>query len=202
MSTTETKRPRGRPRSFDGDAALDAALATFWTRGYAGTSMDHLTTAMDLNRPSVYAAFGSKEGLYAASVTRYVDTVGRGYLAAFESGAGLAKELEAFYGAVIRVVTGGHGPRGCIVACTLPVEASEDARELLAGEHAGLDAAVARRFTAAKASGELPASSDPRTLAQVVTSGMLAISIRGRAGATPRELRRLARAFIAMVTAA
>lgn len=203
MSSTRSKegRRRGRPRGFDEGAALDGALLAFWTRGFAGTSMDHLTTAMDLHRPSVYGAFGNKEVLYAAAVERYVNTLGRAMLAALDGKAGLAKEIKAFYVAVIDVVTGAHGPRGCPVACTLPAEAesSPTARRQLASVLARLDGTVQARLAAARRGGELPDTADAKTLAQVVTSGMLALSIRGRSGASRRELTKLARAFVALV---
>src|SRR3954463_3624794 len=64
---------RGRPRKFDADQALDAALAVFWRKGYEGASLPDLTEAMGINRPSLYAAFGNKEELFRRAVDRYVE---------------------------------------------------------------------------------------------------------------------------------
>lgn len=197
-------RARGRPRKYEHGRALDSALATFWARGFAGTSLDDLASAMDMNRPSIYAAFGNKEALYAAAVTHYLQTIGRTFLAPLTRGRTLAADLDGFYAAVIEVVTGAHGPLGCVVACTLPAEAGESpaARELLAGAIASIDQAVRERLASAVRAGELPPDTDVRTQAQVVASGMLALSLRARAGASRRELRRLARAFVGPVTSA
>lgn len=192
---------RGRPRQFDYEEVLDAALRTFWRRGFAGTSVDDLTEAMGLNRPSLYAAFGNKDAAYAAAIQRYATTLGRGFVAALNEPATLRAGLTAFYAAVIDVVTGRHGPTGCVVACTLPAEAgrSTAARRQLAGAFADIDAAVLARLRRARADGELPASADLNALAQVIVGTMFGISIRGRSGASRRELTRIARALVDLV---
>lgn len=202
MSTDTPRAGRGRPRKYDHGTALDAALVTFWSRGFAGTSLDDLASAMHMNRPSIYAAFGNKDALYAAAVERYLETIGRTFLEPLARGRALAADLEGFYGAVIDVVGGAHGPLGCVVACTLPAEAevSPAARDLLAAALDRIDEVVRQRLVTAVRVGELPADTDLRTQAQVVASGMLALSLRARAGASRRDLRRLARAFVGLVT--
>ena len=69
--------PRGRPRAFDAEAALDRALQVFWRQGYEGTSLSDLTKATGLNRPSLYAAFGNKEALFRKALDRYAEQAGR-----------------------------------------------------------------------------------------------------------------------------
>src|SRR5947209_18177656 len=64
--------PLGRPREFDVEKALDAALLLFWRRGYEGTSLAALTSAMGINVPSLYAAFGNKEALFRKVLERYL----------------------------------------------------------------------------------------------------------------------------------
>src|SRR6516165_10435871 len=64
---------RGRPREFDIDEALDRALQVFWRKGYEGASLLDLTEAMGINRPSLYAAFGSKEALFRRALDRYAE---------------------------------------------------------------------------------------------------------------------------------
>ncbi|MCE0540845.1 TetR/AcrR family transcriptional regulator, partial [Kineosporia rhizophila] len=70
MSTTAE---RGRPRGFDADQALDRAVEVFWRHGYDGTSLSDLTSAMGINRPSLYAAYGNKEQLFHRAVARYAE---------------------------------------------------------------------------------------------------------------------------------
>ena len=201
MSIASTPARRGRPRKYEHTAALDAALTTFWSKGFAGTSLDDLASAMGMNKPSIYAAFGNKDALYAAAVEHYVQTLGRGFLESLYRGRTLAADLDGFYASVIDVVSGEHGPHGCIVACTLPAEAEATpaARALLADALGRIDAAVRDRLARAAEQGELPRDADLRTLAQLVTGGMITLSLRARAGAQRRDLTRLARAFVAAV---
>src|SRR5436309_14908630 len=64
-------KPRGRPREFDREAALEQAIDVFWRHGYEATSISDLTSAMGINPPSLYAAFGDKETLFMEAVERY-----------------------------------------------------------------------------------------------------------------------------------
>src|SRR6185503_5597935 len=68
----EPKRPRGRPRAYDADEALRQARNTFWKKGYSATTLDDLSEATGMNRPSLYGAFGDKRALYLATLERYV----------------------------------------------------------------------------------------------------------------------------------
>lgn len=203
MSTHSTPAPRrrGRPRRVARADALDAVLRTFWARGFAGTSLDDLSAATGMNRPSLYAAFGNKDAAYAAAVDHYVATVGQALLAPLLRGRSLAEDVAGFFAAVVEVVTGRYGPHGCIVACTLPAEAgvSPPARAQLASVLEQLDRAVEARLRVARRAGELPAGADLRVRAQLVTSGMLALSLRARAGTPRRALTRLGRAIAASV---
>src|SRR5258708_33535804 len=61
----------GRPRCFCKEEALDKAMTVFWRQGYEGASLSDLTKAMGINSPSLYACFGSKEGLFKAVLERY-----------------------------------------------------------------------------------------------------------------------------------
>src|SRR5215475_2378797 len=66
-----TQMAMGRPRAFDADAALDQAMEVFWRHGYEGATIAQLTDAMGINPPSLYSAFGNKEGLLKAALDRY-----------------------------------------------------------------------------------------------------------------------------------
>src|SRR5215218_9208155 len=84
---TPPARGRGRPRSFDRDAALEQAVRLFWRKGFEATSMADLTAAMGIGAPSLYAAFGSKEALYAEALSYYQERFGTLAWGRFESAA-------------------------------------------------------------------------------------------------------------------
>src|SRR5712671_3612213 len=73
MKSKTEATPRGRPRAFDADVALERAMHVFWAKGYEGASLSNLTRAMRINRPSLYAAFGNKEQLFRKVLDRYMD---------------------------------------------------------------------------------------------------------------------------------
>ncbi|MGB3727025.1 MAG: TetR/AcrR family transcriptional regulator [Glaciecola sp.] len=71
----------GRKREFDAETALEAAMQTFWQKGYVGTSMSDLIARMGINKPSMYRAFGNKESLFIKATQRYINTQMKPHLA-------------------------------------------------------------------------------------------------------------------------
>ena len=65
MVKKEEKRPRGRPRAYDPERAMDRATGAFWRAGYSATSLEDLTAATGMNKPSLYAAFGDKRAFHS-----------------------------------------------------------------------------------------------------------------------------------------
>src|SRR5262245_44490370 len=126
MSETRAKsrgRPRGRPRAFDPDTALAKARDVFWEAGFSAASLDELSEAMAMNRPSVYAAFGDKEALYLKALADYRDAGAAGMRAELQPGRSLAEGLRAVYRAALAVYCNdADAPRGCLLIGTAAVE--------------------------------------------------------------------------------
>ncbi len=113
----DSSRSRGRPRSFDKDAALDAAIGVFWRMGYANASLDDLTAAMNISRPSLYAAFKDKEGLYLACVRKHGDRMSGGAAWIGENASDGPNGLEKLLLRAIQSFTHPDPfPRGCFFA--------------------------------------------------------------------------------------
>ena len=177
-----SKRPRGRPRNYDPELALRQALEAFWTHGYSGTSLDDLGAAMGMNRPSLYAAFGDKRALYLKALESYWDQALAAMRALLSRDEPLAQALMRIYDSALSLYFPPSGaPRGCFGIST---------------------AAVERRIARAVEQGELPATANPRTLAEIASALLHTLAIRSRYGATRKELRRLAeRAVMQMLQA-
>lgn len=120
--------PAGRPRNFDETAALDSAVEVFRRHGFEGASLDLLTEAMGINRPSLYGAFGDKAALFDKAVSRYVEGSGAAPLAALDAAEDLESGIAGFFAAVMRNNAARGRPRGCLVACVLGEAAGADER--------------------------------------------------------------------------
>lgn len=126
MTKPSSSSSRGRPREFDVQAALDAALTVFWRTGYAATSLDDLTSAMGLNRSSFYAAFGSKHDLLLTALKRYVDGV-FARLKSFAAGRGSSA---AALRAIVREIAAPQGGKdGCLLVNSI-IELAPGDREV------------------------------------------------------------------------
>jgi AcrR family transcriptional regulator len=185
--------PRGRPREFDLDRALDRALAVFWQKGYEGTTLPDLTTAMGINRPSLYAAFGNKEALFRRALDRY-DAGPAGYVRkALDQPTARAVAEQLLRGAS-RLLTDRRGPRGCLLvqgalACG---EAAQSVREELASRRLAGEVAIRRRFERALAEGDLPVDVDPADLARYLVTVIHGMAVQAAGGASQAALRRVA----------
>ncbi len=182
----------GRPRAFDLDVALDRALHVFWRKGYEGTSLLDLTEAMGINRPSLYAAFGNKEGLFRKALDRYAERTG--YSCARHPKEPTARAAaERLLRATADALTDPGNPRGCLavqgaLSCG---EAAEPIRQELNARRAGVEVALRERFERASSEGDLPTEADPADLARYVATILQGMSVQAAGGATREELRKV-----------
>ena len=197
-AANEPKR-RGRPRAYEPDVALGKALDLFRKQGFAATSLDDLSEATGMNRPSLYGAFGDKRELYIKSYQRYRDEAGAAMVAIFRQEMPLRQRLERIYASALDIyLSGDNGPRGCFTVVTAASEAVSDPeiRAMVLGGLVGLDKAFANCFRHAKEKGELPDSADPVALAQLASATIHTIAIRSRARVPRKELEAIVKGAI------
>ena len=195
------KRSPGRPRAFDPEQSLDQAVRVFWQKGYFGASLDDLTQAMGINRPSLYASFGDKQTLFLQCVDRYANTLGRKPFAALVDTPDIQSAILSFFNAVIETVCSVNTPKGCFIACILTecAEAMPEAQDYLAAAITSSDQAVEQRFLQAIQDRQLAAEFPVRSRARLTTSLMHGIALRARAGEPKSSLTAFAAAASELV---
>lgn len=188
--SAEPKR-RGRPRAYQPDVALARALDVFWKEGFAGTSLDDLSAATGMNRPSLYGAFGDKRELYIKSYESYRERARQRMGEAFAADLPVREMLEKIYAIALDMyLSGKDGPRGCFTVMTATSEAVFDPaiRELVTTGLADTDRFFARIFKRARERGELAPSADPQVLALLASATLHTIAVRARAQVPRAEL--------------
>jgi AcrR family transcriptional regulator len=183
----------GRPREFDREAALQAAMLLFWRKGFAATSMNDLCDAMGIRSPSLYAAFGSKETLYLEAMEHYVQTVGPTIwdkLGAASARDGVEKMLLA---ATEMLPETGPIPAGCMavlggVGDEWPAAVADVVKQV----RLDMLEMLQSRLQTAVTEGELPAATDIDRLSRFYLSVFQGMALQSRDGATSAELKGVA----------
>jgi AcrR family transcriptional regulator len=187
-------RPRGRPRAYRPELALAQARDAFWRDGFAATSLDDLSAATGMNRPSLYAAFGDKQALYVKAYASYRAEVRETFRPIFLAEAPLREKLRRILVAALDLYSSGEaGPRGCFTVLTASsdVVADPEIRALVVEALTSIDEGFARLFVGAIESGELPGDADPVRLAHMAGATVHSLSVRARARVARRDLERL-----------
>ncbi|MFF4369907.1 TetR/AcrR family transcriptional regulator [Streptomyces sp. NPDC001594] len=189
---------RGRPRSFDRDAALDKAMLTFWEHGYEATSISDLTRTLGIGAPSLYAAFGDKRKLFDEVVvvygSRYGDFAGVALREEPTAGAAMGRILRE----AAEIYTDPAHPPGCMVISAAANTTSQEVADALRERRLATLAMFETRIRADIASGVLPADTDARMLARYAGAVLQGMSQQSRDGATREELEAVAeRALLA-----
>jgi AcrR family transcriptional regulator len=197
-----SEKKRGRPRAFDAKVTLEKVREVFWDRGFAGTSLDALSAATQLNRPSLYGAFGDKENLYLDALEGY-RAESMGVLAdALDPSLTLRENLARVYGRALDIYLHGEtAARGCFLIGTATAEAiqHERVRDVLNRSLNDFDGEIEKRMTLARERGELPGGADPHMLAKLASAIMHSLAVRARAGDSRETLEALAQSGVEMI---
>ncbi|GJD35602.1 TetR/AcrR family transcriptional regulator [Methylobacterium aerolatum] len=201
MGTITPVRAKGRPRSFDRTRALHRALEVFWTRGYGPATVAELCTAMGINPPSLYAAFGNKDALFLEALRHYEETYWAAPWQALGGAPDLRGGLERFFAEAAAILSSRDVPCGCLVVQTSGSVAteSEAVREALRDLREASRMGFLARFERARASGDLPPDADVAALAAAFAAVLQGMSAQARDGASRETLERLAVVSLAML---
>jgi len=185
---TAARKPRGRPRSFDRDAALAAAMRVFWRKGFEATSISDLTEAMNLNPPSLYSAFGDKEQLFLEAVESYSSHNRESCPYASEATARGAVEKLLTYSAN-ELTDAGHPP-GCLMAMasTTAANSSPLLQKMIAQKRALARESLLGRIKRGIDEGDVPAGTDAGALADFYFTILTGMAMQAREGVTRKSL--------------
>ncbi len=177
-------------------------MQVFWRQGFAATSLDDLAAAMGMNRPSIYNAFGDKEGIYRQALARFCAQMDAGLAATLGQTERVQDGLVAFFDQAIEVYCGGDQALGCLMICTAPAEAitREDVGNDLRGLVERLDRALTGYLKTAQDRAELSTGVEPKLAAKLLQATLQSLALRARAGESRRSLKQLARYSVATIT--
>ena len=184
--------PKGRPREFDVDEALAAALRVFWRHGYEAASMTELTAAMGITKPSLYAAFGNKEALFHKALDLY-EREKLAYMSLALEAPTAREVAERLLRGALAMQTSSCDPKGCLgVISTAACGAeAEPIKAEVMKRRTSSEAALVRRFEQAKAAGEFPAGLEAPALVRYLVAIMQGLALQSGSGATAEQLSQL-----------
>jgi AcrR family transcriptional regulator len=196
MSASVQKSParRGRPRAYDPETALARALAVFWNAGYSATSLDDLSAATGMNRPSLYGAFGDKRELYRTLLHRYRAIARARMKDELRYDLPLREALRRVYRSALEFyLPRDAAARGCFLIGTAVTESvlNREVRTDLAEGLDEIEDAFEARLRFARQRGEIPRGSDPAALASMASAALYSLAIRSRSGSSRATLLRI-----------
>lgn len=180
----DTKKT-GRPRKFDEEVALNAAIETFWVKGYNGASIKDLTKAMGINSPSLYAAYGDKETLFIKAVEHYMNTANCEPFDVFNNENDIQKSVREFFKTIIACATNEEQEaRGCFIgSCVITsAETVLAIKPILQNVIDMCEELIVSRFERAIKDGQLPQNFPSRQRARLLFDLRQGMVFRARSG--------------------
>ncbi|MBC9205238.1 TetR/AcrR family transcriptional regulator [Roseomonas aerophila] len=181
----------GRPRGFDRDQAVEAAMELFWEHGYEPTSLSQLKACMGgISSASFYAAFGSKEALFQEGLARYLATHGQVMAPLHDPSLKPREAVEQALRRSARMQSGRDHPLGCFVTLSATNCSPENRhlRALVQQERERNRTALADCIQRAVDRGELQAKTDTAGLTTLFNTFLLGISLEARDGTELEKL--------------
>ncbi len=193
-----------RPREFDIEEALDAAISTFWEHGYEATSMDDLLNAMGLTKGSLYKAFGDKHNLFLLSLQDYLDHLFEKMKEAVDSDGDPVQALNALMGLVEELCCKQTTPRGCFAVNTVVELSQRDGKagEILKKHLIRVEKLLAKLINHGQESGDFRVDMSAEHLAESLFVYLFGMLAQSRGITNQARARRLSTFALAMLQAA
>ncbi len=200
MVSIVEKRPRGRPKGFIPDEALDRAVEMFWEHGYEGVDVDSIARAVNVTKPALYRAFGDKPTLLLKAVERYLLTYVVPKMAAFQVEPDIHKAVTAFCEATV-IAASEEARGGCMMAAAATGE-SERVTEIRSFVAQGLTATAdvfAKRFEKEMRAGRLSRTPSAKVRGRLLVDLLQGLQLRGKVGISREKLLQEARSYVPLI---
>jgi len=194
------KRPRGRPKGFIPDEALDRAVEMFWEHGYEGVDVDRIARAVNVTKPALYRAFGDKSTLLLKAVERYALTYLAPKMAAFQAEPDIHKAVTAFCEAIVNAAS-GDARGGCMMAAAA-LGQSERVTEIRSYVAKGLTATAdifAKRFEQEMKAGRLTRTPSAKVRGRALVDLLQGLQLRAKTGIAREQLLQDARSYVPLI---
>ncbi|HDX9654972.1 MULTISPECIES: TetR/AcrR family transcriptional regulator [Bacillus] len=168
-----------RLREFDEEKALDAAMQLFWEKGYAATSLSDLTAKMEIQKPSLYSAFGDKEGLFEAALRRYTNLHAANIRTKLQNEQSVKGTIRTFFENIVEEEYKKEFSKGCFCINTMVELAPHNEKfEVLTREHQMYLAVVFQELiTKGIRSGELQSDLNAKAVAQTLVTSLIGLTV-------------------------
>jgi TetR/AcrR family transcriptional repressor of nem operon len=190
-----------RPREFDEDAVLEAAMNCFWERGFEATSVRELAAEMGIASPSLYNAFGDKRALFRKALEHYSERWVRVLIARLESALAPKEAIRAFITGIVEHSLDDQDRRGCLLVNSA-LEIGPHDLEIgaeIADRLGEVEAFFRGAITAAQQDGAIPSDRSPEDLARLMLGVVLGIRVLARSRPDRALLEGVARPALALL---
>jgi len=188
----------GRPREFDTEQALDAAMHLFWRQGYEATSMQDLLDSMQLSKSSLYQTYGSKHDLFQQCIARYRKMMTGGLQQGLDNAPSGKKFIEGFFTALVEDICNADTRIGCLIMNTATEVAPHDAvigKLIQQGTERFADV-FQQAVVRAQREGDIAKDKDPSSLGYFLVSNLSGLNSMAKAGASRKVLKGIAKEII------
>jgi TetR/AcrR family transcriptional regulator, transcriptional repressor for nem operon len=171
-----------RPREFNGDKALDAAVDCFWSNGMRATSVRDLAAGMGINGPSLYNAFGDKRTLFFQALERYAERSMRSLIQRLENGRSPENAIREFFAVLIEKSLTDPSRRGCLIVNSALEVSPRDAelKQIIASYLGEIEAFFRRCLERGQNTGEISKKIDAQDTARHLLGIVLGIRVAAR----------------------
>jgi TetR/AcrR family transcriptional regulator, transcriptional repressor for nem operon len=178
-----------RPRSFEPNDVLDAARDLFWSRGYEGTSLDDITRATGVNKPSLFAAFGDKASLFHAVLDRYHEMLLTHARRSLGGDGSARAAVRAWLSGFLPACSGEKGRRGCLSANAGVAPPDVGVADRVAAYNASLETLLRKALERGRKAGEFASGFDVRGAARALLAAQIGLMILARQQPTVAETK-------------